>query len=207
MNIREAYNQWASSYDSIENKTRDLEARALKYHLANLQFDYILEAGCGTGKNTPFLASKATLLTAADFSEEMIARAIEKNSNPSVQFLQADFTRPWLFENGHFGLVSFSLVLEHINNLEFIFGEAQRVLKSGGYLYIGELHPFKQYSGSKARFDDGSGMLELECFVHHLSDYTNAAAQNGFTLQQLNEWFDEDNLTNPPRIISMLFKK
>ncbi len=207
MNIKQAYNQWAGSYDSMENKTRDLEARALQQHIRNLQFDHILEAGCGTGKNTPFLASKSTRLTAADFSEEMIARAIEKNSNTSVQFVQADLTRPWLFETGHFDLVSFSLVLEHMKELDLVFAEAQRVLKPGGYLYIGELHPFKQYGGSKARFDDGNGIFELECFVHHISDFTNTAAQNGFMLQQLNEWFDEDNRNEPPRIISMLFKK
>ena len=51
MNIKQAYNQWAGSYDSMENKTRDLEARALQYHTGNRQFDHILEAGCGTGKN------------------------------------------------------------------------------------------------------------------------------------------------------------
>lgn len=207
MSIRNAYNQWASSYDSMQNKTRDLEARALQYHINNLQFDHILEAGCGTGKNTAFLASKAAKLTAADFSEEMIAKAVKKNSDPAVQFVQADLTRPWLFATGDFGLISFSLVLEHIENLDFIFAEARRLLKPGGYLYIGELHPFKQYSGSKARFDDGNGIFELECFVHHLTDFTTAANDHQFTLMQLNEWFDEDDRNNPPRIISMLFKK
>ena len=30
MNNREAYNSWSESYDTVENKTRDLEARALR---------------------------------------------------------------------------------------------------------------------------------------------------------------------------------
>ncbi len=30
MNNREAYNTWSESYDTVENKTRDLEARAIR---------------------------------------------------------------------------------------------------------------------------------------------------------------------------------
>lgn len=207
MNIQQAYNEWAEGYDQAENKTRDLEKKALQHHLHNLRFHHALEAGCGTGKNTPFLSSISTKLTAADFSEQMMAKAKAKNNQQKIEFVQTDFTNRWPFAGGSFNLVSFSLVLEHIENLSAVFAEASRVLKNDGLLYIGELHPFKQYSGTKARFDNGNGIFELECFVHHISDFLNAAEKNNFRLLQLKEWFDEENRDLPPRIISMLFKK
>ena len=54
MSVEQAYNNWAEQYDSNENKTRDLEAKALREVLADMIFENCLEIGCGTGKNTRF---------------------------------------------------------------------------------------------------------------------------------------------------------
>jgi ubiquinone/menaquinone biosynthesis C-methylase UbiE len=153
MNVQEAYNNWAAQYDTNLNKTRDLEARSLREMLAGIAFDRCLEIGCGTGKNTVWLMEKASTVTAVDLSEEMLAKARAKISSPKVKFIQADITQPWQFAEGKYHLVTFSLVLEHIQNLDAVFEKVSGVLQSGGYVYIGELHPFKQYTGSKARFE------------------------------------------------------
>ena len=50
MNVREAYNAWSATYDAVENKTRDLEARALRESVSAAEALDILEIGCGTGK-------------------------------------------------------------------------------------------------------------------------------------------------------------
>jgi 2-polyprenyl-3-methyl-5-hydroxy-6-metoxy-1,4-benzoquinol methylase len=50
-------------------------------------------------------------------------------------------------------LATFSLVLEHIENLDNIFTKLSKVLNSNSTVFIGELHPFKQYGGTKARFE------------------------------------------------------
>jgi hypothetical protein len=80
-------------------------------------------------------------------------------------------------------------------------------LQKEGFLYIGELHPFKQYQGSKARFETNDGIQVVECYNHHISDFTSAAERNGLTLLHLREYFDDGNHNSLPRIISMLFKK
>jgi len=72
MNTRQAYNTWASQYDTNENKTRDVEAKALREILANIPFENCLEIGCGTGKNTEWLIQKAEHITAVDLSDEML---------------------------------------------------------------------------------------------------------------------------------------
>ena len=80
MNSQQAYNAWTANYDAGINKTRDIEAVALKETLSQVDLSYcqVLEIGCGTGKNTVWLLSKASKITAIDFSEEMLSRAKSK---------------------------------------------------------------------------------------------------------------------------------
>ena len=207
MNNSEAYNRWANNYDLVINSTRDLEGRAFREVLSTLQFDDVLEIGCGTGKNTEWLLAKSKSIIAADFSEGMLAKAQAKIDNKIVQFIKTDVREQWQFNNNSFNLISFSLVLEHIENIDFIFSEAKRVLKTGGLIYIGELHPFKQYAGSKARFEVEDGVFELECFIHNISDFLNTAKKYQFECIELKEWFDDNNAKNIiPRLLTMIFK-
>jgi len=205
--VQQAYNNWAQQYDSNENKTRDLEARSLRETLAPLALEHCLETGCGTGKNTEWLIQKAATVTAVDLSEEMLAKAKEKISSPDVTFVQADITEPWNFATNQFDLVGFSLVLEHIELLQPVIAKAAAALKPGGYLYISELHPFKQYNGSKARFDTAEGTQVVTCFNHHITEFTDAAAANGLSLVKLVEYFDDNDRNNIPRLLTLLFTK
>ncbi|UII32348.1 class I SAM-dependent methyltransferase [Fulvivirga ulvae] len=207
MNNQEGYNTWAATYDTVINKTRDLEAKVLRKTLADRKFAHILEAGCGTGKNTSWLASLTSNLTAFDLSEEMMNKARQKVNNTHVSFRQADLTQSWPPLAQPADLIVSSLVLEHIEDLDFIFKEASAALENNGLFYICELHPFKQYSGSKARFETNEGLVVLDCFTHHISDYIKAAVKHGFTLQEIDEWFDEDSAKELPRLVSFVFRK
>jgi 2-polyprenyl-3-methyl-5-hydroxy-6-metoxy-1,4-benzoquinol methylase len=207
MDTKQAYNVWASQYDTNENKTRDLEQHALRENLSPLSFDNILEIGCGTGKNTAWLITRAKMLTAVDFSDEMLAKAREKITSLHVNFKQADINNDWTFGHGLYDLITFSLVLEHIANLDHIFAQAAASLKTGGHIYIGELHPFKQYSGSKARFDSENGLQVVECFTHNISEFLHAAKKYGFSLLDINEYFDDNDHNTIPRILTILLKK
>jgi ubiquinone/menaquinone biosynthesis C-methylase UbiE len=207
MNNQEAYNAWSESYDSIKNNTRDVEAFALRETLSSKSFENVLEIGCGTGKNTAWLLTKAKSVIGADFSVEMLAQAKAKINADNVEFIQTDVRETWNFVNQSFDLITCSLILEHIENIDFVFNQANAKLKQGGEFYIGELHPFKQYSGTKARFDTEQGQFVLECFTHHVSDYFDAAKNNGFDCVSINEWFDDNDRTSIPRILSMIFRK
>lgn len=207
MNIQEAYDQWAEQYDTNVNRTRDLEAVALRRTLAKIKVERCLEIGCGTGKNTAWLVEHCADVTAVDFSSEMLARAKEKFAPGRVRFVQADITEPWNFVDGTYDLVSFSLVLEHIADLDDILSKAAQCLTPGGHLYIGELHPFKQYGGTKARFDTGHGTHVVPCFDHHISDFTGAAGRAGMKVLELNEYFDADERSTAPRILALLLTR
>ena len=207
MNIQKAYDEWSDSYDADSNLTRDLDQQVTREALANLLFNSVLEIGCGTGKNTVFLAQIGTSVHALDFSQGMIEKAKEKVRAQNVRFSITDITKKWPADDGEFDLVVCNLVLEHIPDLAFIFSEATRVLQNMGSFFVNELHPFKQYEGSKARFYSGSETIEVEAFVHHISEFTNAATSNGLRLVSLNEYWHAADQNKPPCLISFLFTK
>ena len=208
MNVREAYNIWADQYDTNKNKTRDLEAISLRTELHNIDFNNCLEIGCGTGKNTEWILSKTNKIVAVDLSNKMLAKAKSKIISDKVTFIEADITNDWNFVNNEkFDLAIFSLTLEHIENLEAVFSKLSKIITKGGFVYIGELHPYKQYKGSKARFETENGEQIVTCFNHNISEFTNAAENNGFRIFKMNEYFDDNNRNNVPRILTLLFQK
>ena len=207
MSIQKAYNEWSQTYDMDRNLTRDLDGQVMREALADLRFQSILEVGCGTGKNTVFLAQVGTRVHALDFSEGMIAKAREKVKAENVRFSIADLTQRWPCEDSAYNLIVCNLVLEHIEDLSFIFSEAFRVLVEGGTFLVNELHPFRQYEGKKARFNQGESLTEIPAFVHHISDFLKAATNSGLKLAKLDERWHLEDLNKPPRIISLLFEK
>ncbi|MFB0908251.1 MAG: class I SAM-dependent methyltransferase, partial [Spirosomataceae bacterium] len=165
MIIRKAYNIWADQYDTNQNKTRDLDKTVTEEVLKKHRFSNVIELGCGTGKNTEFLLTKAQSVIGIDFSEEMLAKAKTKFENSNVVFQRSDLTIDWNLPNASADLITCSLVLEHIEDLTFVFKQAFQKLKDGGLFFVSELHPFKQYAGSKARFGTKNGTHELETYV------------------------------------------
>ncbi|WP_029037463.1 class I SAM-dependent DNA methyltransferase [Salinimicrobium xinjiangense] len=206
MKIGDSYNAWADSYDSMKNKTRDLEGKVLRQTFLNPHYGNILELGCGTGKNTGWLSEKADFVTALDISPKMIEIARKKITAENVTFTEADLQVDWPVKPGWANLITCSLVIEHIKDLDFIFAEAARALKRNGKFYICELHPGKQYAGSRAKFETEEGVHNPEAYVHHISDYLNAAKHNKFSLLDLNEYFDDREKENIPRLISLVFE-
>ena len=207
MDINNAYNSWAAQYDTNDNKTRDLEALALQKILQGKTYNHCLEVGCGTGKNTEFLLTICDQITAIDLSAGMLDIAKNKIKSDKVNFIEVDITKDWSFTNQTYDLVTFSLMLEHIEELHAVFQKLAKVTATGSQVYIGELHPFKQYAGSKARFETESGTHVVTCFNHHVTDFIQAANAYGFQLIQLDEQFDDADRSQIPRILNLLFEK
>jgi ubiquinone/menaquinone biosynthesis C-methylase UbiE len=205
MTIQDAYTEWSATYDSDRNLTRDLDQQVARQQLAKLRCTSVLELGCGTGKNTPLLASIGEYVQALDFSAGMIEKARTKVSAPNVTFEIADIKKRWPSKDQSFDLIVCNLVLEHIEDLNFIFAEASRVLVEGGRFFICELHPFRQYLGKRARFQRADNTNHITAFTHHVTDFTNAALANGLMLKEIKEWWHEEDEGNAPRLISFLF--
>ena len=207
--IAAAYNDWAETYDTDLNRTRDLAAEALRQANLDLTGRKVVEVGCGTGRNTAWLAEHAAEIVALDFSDAMLARARDRVNDPRVRFVQHDARAKWPLADSSADVVVAMLILEHIENLETFFAEAARVLRHRGQLFLCELHPMRQLTGGQAQFSNPTtGHRQLvTAFLHDVSEYVNTGLSAGFELERLGEWRDADApLNSVPRVLSLLFR-
>jgi ubiquinone/menaquinone biosynthesis C-methylase UbiE len=208
--IAAAYNDWAETYDSNLNPTRDLAATVLRNAGLTIAGRHLVEVGCGTGRNTAWLAHQGATLIACDFSEAMLARARSRVSESHVQFLQHDIRDPWPVPGSSADLIVAMLILEHVENLPAFFAEAARVLNNAGELFICELHPMRQLAGGQAQFSNTqTGERKLvTAFLHDVSEYVNAGLAADLELMNLGEWRDDGAERNsPPRLLSLRFRR
>ncbi len=101
----------------------------------------ILDVGCGAGKLS-FLFNEYTKggahITGGDFSEELLDKARVKNKEvgAKIDFQFLDFNQPFKFEDNLFNLCTSAFAIYYASDLDFTFGEAHRVLKPGGRLFV-----------------------------------------------------------------------
>ena len=126
------YNDWADQYDNNINPTRDLDKVVTQESLSDLNFSNVLELGCGSGKNTEWLITKADKLIGIDFSSRMLELARKKISSKNVSFICADLNEKWPVNNNSFDLATINLTLEHIKILDHIFNSLFIKLRKGG---------------------------------------------------------------------------
>lgn len=207
MEVQDAYTRWSTTYDSDRNLTRDLDRLAIERVLTGLRYHNVLELGCGTGKNTAFLTTIGRHVLAIDFSVGMLSQAKEKIKSDEVLFAVADLTKRWPCKNEAFELIVCNLVLEHVSDLSSVFSQVSRALVPGGRFFVSELHPFRQYQGTQARFQRDQEAIEITAFVHHLSDFTESASHHGLSLQMVKEWWHEEDQNRLPRLVSFMFEK
>ena len=199
------YNAWAYQYDNNINPIRDLDKIVTKKSLSNIDFFKVLELGCGSGKNTEWLISKADRLVGLDFSKNMLALAKKKITSEKVTFINADINKKWPVNNNSFDLATINLTLEHIEILDDIFNSLFMKLVEGGKCFVCELHPSKQLAGSKAQFEENGTSIVLDVFQHSEQEYIQSAEKAGFNLLVKDDWYD--NQKDVPRLISLLFEK
>jgi ubiquinone/menaquinone biosynthesis C-methylase UbiE len=208
--VASAYNRWAETYDTDPNRTRELAEQVLRKIDLPVSGREVVEIGCGTGRNTEWLATLARTITARDFSEEMLRLARARIQDPRLRFIQHDVRMPWPVPDDSADLIIAMLVLEHVERLETVFAEAARKLRPRGQLFICELHPMRQLLGGQAQFSNPqNGERELvPAFLHTVSDFVNGGLSSGLELQRLDEWRDPDAAANTiPRLLSLLLTK
>jgi malonyl-CoA O-methyltransferase len=213
--VAAAYARWAATYDHEPNPTRDLDAWALREHGPDVRGREVLELGGGTGKNTVWLAERATRVMSLDLSSEMQAHARAKLDALAlpldrVTFVRHDIRYPWPLEDERVDLVIANLVLEHVEALGPIFAEAARVLRPGGTLWLAELHPERQRRGGQAHFADAATgeTVYVPAFRHTVSEYVNGAIAAGLRVRRLGEWLEEGAAADaPPRLLTLRAKR
>lgn len=207
MSIESAYNRWSETYDVQPNPTRDMDAAVLEYILPDLTGMTVVEAGCGTGKNSGSLAAGCERLIAMDFSEGMMAVARRKVQARNVDWVRCDLNRPWPLVGGTADLVIFNLVLEHIEWLEPVFAEAGRVLRRGGLMVLSEFHPVRLTEGKGAQItaEDGEIVEFVGSFRHETAEFDEVAGLAGLEQVESREWKTEGE--ERPLLLTVRFQK
>ena len=203
--IIDGYDSWAYRYDNNINPTRDLDKIVTIESLSNLNFFNVLELGCGSGKNTEWLITRAEKLVGLDFSKNMLDLAKKKIKSDKVTFINTDLNENWPVDDNSFDLATSNLTLEHIEILDHIFNSLFVKLKRGGKCFVCELHPKKQLAGSKAKFEENGTEIVLDVFQYSEEDYIQSAEKAGFYLLAKEDWYD--NKKDIPRLITFLFEK
>jgi ubiquinone/menaquinone biosynthesis C-methylase UbiE len=93
----------------------------------------VLDAGCGTGTNSIWLAQQGFKVTGADFSDFALSEA----KGEGIDYRREDLTA-LRFENASFDAVFCIGVLMHIPDVEKALQELVRILRPGGHLIIAE---------------------------------------------------------------------
>jgi ubiquinone/menaquinone biosynthesis C-methylase UbiE len=208
--VAHMYDRWATRYEVDRNETRDLDAAVLRRSSLRVRGRDVLELGCGTGKNTRWLAGEARALIAMDFSVGMLQEARRNVRAPNVTFLEHDVRVAWPVADASADVVVGNLILEHIRDLGPVFAECARVLRRGGQLYLSELHPLRQLRGGHAHFTDPRTRetVHVPAFRHSVTEFVSTGLAAGLKKRELDEWLETDAKANdPPRLLTMLFDR
>lgn len=117
----------------------DLRFRVLEQCKLDPEFfrgKLVLDAGCGAGMQTRFMAELGASVVALDLSEAVLSAARNNLGNPMVQVVQGDLTRP-PFTAETFDFVYSEGVLHHTKDPKESFRVLSRLVKPGGHIAAG----------------------------------------------------------------------
>lgn len=181
--VQEGYDIWSVHYDSYPNPTVAIDEISFPNMWRHHSGVKVLEIGCGTGRHTQKFVKAGNTVVGIDMSSGMLEIARGKIPNEKVIFIEGDFvTMSGLAHD--FDVVVESLVLEHIEDLTGFFDKAIACLKTGGDLYLSEIHPERTQAGIAAHFKvpNSEEEIHLVSFAHTAKNIEIAADKAGFNL-------------------------
>lgn len=148
---RELWNRKAQFWDELHGDGGNLFHRRLVepsvLQLLELQTgEKVLEIGCGNGALARRLAALGAIVTAVDFSSELIqlAKARERADTPAVEYRILDATdEAALLSLGkrRFNAVTCTMTLMDIPTIDPLFRAASRLLRADGRFVFATQHP------------------------------------------------------------------
>jgi ubiquinone/menaquinone biosynthesis C-methylase UbiE len=112
-----------------------------EFKKSNYKPEFYLDFGCGDCKLVKLFGESINIK-----SENMYGADIEswgeydtkKRKDLGIKFVELKPNKKYDFKDDMFSVITCSMVLHHIDNLDFCLKELNRIMKIGGYLYITE---------------------------------------------------------------------
>jgi ubiquinone/menaquinone biosynthesis C-methylase UbiE len=184
-NTREGYDQWAPFYDQPGNQLLELEQPIVREILDGLPVGVALDAACGTGRHSSYLASLGHRVIGVDSSPEMLARAREKM--PEGEFHEADLYDIPLADDS-VDLVVCAIALSHVPDLDRALTELVRVLRPDGHLVASDSRGVIGDIGLPLVRTAPDGQFRyIPVYARLASDYLAAALPLGLQVRRCEE--------------------
>jgi ubiquinone/menaquinone biosynthesis C-methylase UbiE len=134
-----AASAWHSQIAQQDTYRTHLISEALEQLIPSAPGAKILDAGCGNGYFSNWLAQKGGQVTGVDGSTEMVKLA--QQTYPKIEFKVHDLLKPLIGDSNQYDLVLANMLLMHISDSSVFFSETRRLLKPSGRLIFSVLHP------------------------------------------------------------------
>lgn len=185
------YSKGAEEFESSYNidNIDDNYLRLLEKFCSDTGSGKILDAGCGTGRDTAFLSKKGFKAVGIDLSEEMLEIAKEKPG----EYKKMDIRDLEFQDNSFDGIVcNQSLIFLQKEEMKKAFEELKRVLKPEGVIFLGLKEGEEPYKREKYDSEITQYPIGEEEAEKMLKDFD-------ITLLEINE---RENLPNFLNIIA-----
>lgn len=165
-------NMWNDAADSYINEQEnsafvEINKKIIRDRFCKVSGKEILDLGCGYGYYTDMLREYGNNVMGCDGSYKMIEYA--KETYTKCDFQLVDIEKELPYGNNTFDIILSNQVLMDIKNIESVVTECARVIKDGGILYIGIVHP--AFYNSEWLVDD-KGFCKGKIMDKYLSEYS-----------------------------------
>ena len=147
-NIKEFYNNNYKSFDA----SRNIVWEKVKEFLKDKKGSYILDAGCGNGKDMKYMIEKGIRVKGMDLSENLVDLCKSKELDVSLGDI-----RKIPFEDNVFDYTISLAVIHHLNSLQDIMKSIDEMLRVSK---IGVFFSVWAFEGNEGKFSIGDNFVK-----------------------------------------------
>jgi ubiquinone/menaquinone biosynthesis C-methylase UbiE len=199
MNLSKQYNNFAVSFaEKIDSD--DNISRAAFYNALNFEFKgkKLLDLACGDGADLIEYEKRGAECFGVDSSEELIGLAKTRGTDAK---LSVDSMMNTGYESNFFDIVLSKYAIGTANNINDVFREVSRILKSGGIFAYLTTHPMRLFLENKNKQKSyfKKEEIPLSCFggafvitepSHTFNDFFSSYFLKKFKVSSFSEYYD-----------------
>ncbi|MCS7204441.1 MAG: class I SAM-dependent methyltransferase [Leptospiraceae bacterium] len=173
--------------------------------MGNLENQSVLDLGCGQGFFCRILSEKKAKVVGIDLSQELI-RLAKKYPNDRIQYYVANAEELSFLHDEMFDFIVSILSLGNMRDLDKVFREVARLLKTTGKFYFVIIHPcFRIPRQSQWEYDDNQ-KLQYRRIQRYLSELEIPIITHPGKVSRQKELQDQDYTIMFHRPLSVIMK-